>query len=318
MPNSHTYADLSIHRWMLRDGVRNEAYRRAIAHVVEPGDVVLDMGAGTGILSIFAAQSGARKVYAVERTDIAAVATRLVASNDLTDRIDVLQSDLEDVVLTEKADVIISEWMGGLGVDENMLAPLVMARSRWLAPGGKIIPERVTAWLAPAWVADLDDALTHWRARPHGVDLGVVADITVNETFMSQAPLTEEDLLAKPQPMWSHDAYTCSLEEADRSFITKLSFEASHAGKLTALATWFIAEMGDGQTLTNAVGAPITHWGRMLFPLNRSVDVAKGTPIQIELHCDPSVAGSCEFYWSVRIGDRPIEEHDTRGQQRPR
>src|SRR5687767_15956726 len=126
------YGELSIHRWMLRDERRNEAYQRALEHVVRPGDVVLDVGAGTGILSIFAAQSGARKVYAVERTQVADVARRMVERNGYTERIDVIQSDLEDVAVPEKVDVIVSEWMGGLGVDENMLAPLVMARDRWL------------------------------------------------------------------------------------------------------------------------------------------------------------------------------------------
>jgi SAM-dependent methyltransferase len=297
---------------MLRDAIRNEAYRQALVQVVKPGHVVLDMGAGTGILSIFAAQAGARKVYAVERTDITAVAKRIVATNGLEDRIDVVKADLEDVDLPEKVDVIISEWMGGLGVDENMLAPLVMARDRWLKPGGIIVPGRVTAMLAPAYVQDLEEGLDHWRSRPHGVDLSVIAGITANETFATQADLTADDLLARPQMMWTHDAYTCSLEEADRSFKTKLNFEATRAGKLSGFVTWFTAEMADGITLTNAVDAPATHWGRLLFPLAETVEVPKGTEIQIELHCEPSAPGSCEFYWATKIADRPLEEHDTR------
>ncbi|MBC8071537.1 MAG: 50S ribosomal protein L11 methyltransferase, partial [Deltaproteobacteria bacterium] len=90
------YARLSIHRWMLLDEVRNEAYRRATSQVVKPGDTVLDFGAGTGILSLFAAQAGASKVHAVERTDIAAVARRIIERNGFGDRIEVIQSDLEE------------------------------------------------------------------------------------------------------------------------------------------------------------------------------------------------------------------------------
>ena len=303
MPDA--YAQLSVHRWMLRDEIRNEAYRRAIAKVVSPGQVVLDMGAGTGILSIFAAQAGARKVYAVERTAIAEVARRMVKANGLEGIIEVLQGDLEDIDLPEKVDVIISEWMGGLGVDENMLAPLVMARTRWLKPGGKIVPERVTAILAPAWIADFDEALTHWRSRPHGVDMSVIADITVHEHMMTQASLTADDLLAPPQPMWSHDAYTCTLAEADRSFFAALPFEATRAGKLSGLAAWFTASLCEGEELTNAVGAPLTHWGRLLFPLDRTVEVTRGTPILLELHCYPTSPGSCGFEWAAKVGDGP-------------
>ena len=306
------YGELSIHRWMLRDEVRNEAYRQALLHVVKPGHVVLDMGAGTGILSIFAAQAGARKVYAVERTEVAAVARRMVASNGYDDHIEVIQADLEDVDLPEKVDVIVSEWMGGLGVDENMLAPLVMARDRWLGPGGTMIPGRVTAILAPASVTEFDGALEYWRSRPHGVDMSVIANITTHETFMTQAYLTLPDLVAEPQAMWSHDPHTCSLEEADSSFQTKLTFEAVNEGKLSGFVGWFTAEMSNGRTLTSAVGAAHTHWGRMLFPLDHPIEVVAGTPIHVELHCDPSVPGSCEFYWAARIGDGPLEEHDTR------
>src|SRR5512132_4268042 len=307
------YTQLSLHRWMLRDEVRNEAYRKAIVQAVKPGQAVLDMGAGTGILSIFAAQAGARKVYAVERTGIAAVARRMVKRNGYESVIEIIEGNLEDIDLPEKVDVLMSEWMGGLGVDENMLAPLVMARNRWLTPGGKILPERVTAILAPVWMRAFDEDLSHWRTRPHGVDMSVVADITAHEPFMTQMHIGPEDILSTPQEMWSHDAYTCSLEEADRSFQAKLSFVAERPGKLSNLATWFHATFFDSPPLITAPDAPETHWGRFVFPLERAVEVAEGTPIEVEFHCDPSSPGSCEFFWSVKIGDLPVERHDSRG-----
>lgn len=306
------YSQLSMHRWMLRDEIRNEAYRRAIAQVVQPGQVVLDMGAGTGFLSILAARAGAGKVYAVERTSIASVARRMVKQNGLENRIDVLEGNLEDVDLPEKVDVIISEWMGGLGVDENMLAPLVMARNRWLKPGGKIIPERVTALLAPAWIESFDDDLRHWRTLPGGVDMSVIADLTANEPLMSQAHVAPADLLAAPKQLWTHDAYGCSLAEADRSFESALVFEAERAGKLSNLVAWFHAALCEGHSLTNAVGAPTTHWGSFVFPMERALEVQKGEIIHVEFRCDPTAPGSCEFCWSVRIGERAAERHDSR------
>jgi protein arginine N-methyltransferase 1 len=310
---TEAYTQLSLHRWMLRDEIRNEAYRKAIVAAVKPGDVVLDMGAGTGILSIFAAQAGARKVYAVERTGIALVARRMVERNGLTDVIEVIEGNLEDIDLPEKVDVLMSEWMGGLGVDENMLAPLVMARNRWLKPTGKIIPERVTAFLAPVWMHECDEDLSHWRGRPHGVDMSVIADITAHEPLMTQCPIGPQDILSVPQLMWTHDAYTCSLEEADRPFEARLSFVTTRSGKMTNVATWFTANFFESAMLTNDPGAPETHWGRFVFPLERAVPVNEGTRIDVEFHCDPSSPGSCEFYWGVKIGDLPIEHHDSRG-----
>ncbi len=308
-----TYSDLSMHRWMLRDRVRNESYRKALLHAVHEGDAVLDMGAGTGILSLFAAAAGARKVYAIERTMTANVARRIAATNGLSERIQVLQTDLEDADLPEKVNVLVSEWMGGFGVDENMLAPLVIARDRWLADGGRIVPERVTAMLAPAWVKTFDEDLAYWRTKPHGVDLSDLSELRTQEILESHEGLMPDDLLAEAQPMWSHDAYTCTLEEADRAFVAKLTFVTSRAGKFSGLAAWFNADMGGGEVLTNAVGAPDTHWGRTVFPLERTIEVAAGTRIEIEFRCEPISLSGCEYVWSVKVGDGALEVHDSRG-----
>ena len=306
------YSKLAIHRWMLQDEIRNEAYRRAIAQTVRPGHVVLDMGAGTGFLSILAVQAGARKVYAVERTSIAGVACRMVERNGMADRVEVIEANLEDVDLPEKVDVIVSEWMGGLGVDENLLAPLVMARDRWLAPGGTVIPERVTAFLAPAWVESLAEDWQHWRARPHGVDMSVVAELCADDPLMFHGPVAPTDLLAPPQQLWTHDAYHCSLGEADRPFASQLAFAPVRAAKLTNLVAWFHADLCRGQSLTNAVGEPRTHWGRLVFPLAGPVEVREGERIAVEFRCEPTAPGTCEFHWSVRVGELPAEEHDSR------
>lgn len=312
MYDSECYAQLSLHRWMLRDGIRNESYRQALIHAVKPGDTVLDMGAGTGVLSIFAAQAGAAEVFAVERTSIAKFATKLIAENGCADRIKVMQTDLEDANLPRKVDVIVSEWMGGLGVDENMLAPLVMARDRHLAPGGRIVPAAVTAVVAPAFVEEIAYQQNLWRSKPHGIDMSSIAASAADEAYMSQARILAEDLRAKPQPMWTHVAMTTSLQQADSPFIAKLQFVVDSPGIVSALAAWFTADMGDGTTLTNAVGAPDTHWGRMLLPLTAPVEVNTGDVINAEVHCLPSVPGSCEFSWTVQITGQATQSHDTR------
>jgi precorrin-6B methylase 2 len=301
-----------MHRWMLRDTIRNESYRRALQRVVRPGDVVLDFGAGTGILSLFAVQAGARKVYAVERTTIAKFAREMIRRNGCADRIEVLEGDLEDIELPEKVDVIVSEWMGHLGVDENLLAPLVIARNRWLKPGGRVIPDRVTTLMAPVWVASYDEDLARWRSKPHGLDMTAVADLSGNDTLRSQTPLTPADLVAPPTALWSHPALECTLAEADRSFVARARFASTKSGRFNAIATWFDAAMGDGSILTNAIGAPDTHWGRLLFPCERAYEVRVGTPIDVEFHCDPVAQGNCEFHWTVQVDGNPREEHDTR------
>ncbi len=94
--DSH-YGDLPMHRIMLRDSVRCEACRQALAKSVAPGDVVLDVGAGTGILSLFAAGAGARKVYAVERTGVVDVARQLIGANRVGRRVQIIYGDVQAV-----------------------------------------------------------------------------------------------------------------------------------------------------------------------------------------------------------------------------
>ena len=129
------YAEFEVHRTMICDRVRTEAFRCAINSVVRPGDIVLDVGAGSGILSVFAARAGAAAVYAVERTSIAVLAEQLAAANEVAETVKVIHGDLMDIELPRQVDVIVSEWLGGFGIDEGMLAPVIAARDRWLKPG---------------------------------------------------------------------------------------------------------------------------------------------------------------------------------------
>jgi SAM-dependent methyltransferase len=305
------YEELWLHRRMLRDHVRNEAYRQAILETVKPGDAVLDVGAGTGILSVFAAQAGARIVHAVEPTSVAEV-TRLIAErNGVGDRIEVFEGDIDDFSASEAVDVIVSEWMGGYGVDENMLALVITARDRWLASDGKMLPERVTSWMAPAWDSWLGQGMDLWRSQPHGVDLSPIAEELADEVLSGRHRVSAEDLLAEPQVLWTHDAYTCSLEQARSPFVPEqpLVFRTTRQGKFSALAAWFKAEFGNGVELTNAPDAPATHWGRTTFPLNRTLDVEAGETIKVDLICVPAGAGYCNEGWSVCVGEGSWEHH---------
>ncbi len=306
------YTQQDMHRFMLRDHVRNDTYRRAVLQAVNPGDVVLDVGAGTGILSLFAMQAGARKVYAVERATIARMAKQLVEKNGAHTQVEIVQGDIESVELPEQADLIVSEWMGCYGVDENMLTPVLIARNRWLKPGGTVLPQHVTGWMAPAWDSALHDDMDFWRSDPYGVDLSPMGDGLAQEVLFPRYHISEDSLLAEPQQLWATDLYDCSTEQAALPFEASLSFSVTQDGKLSALAAWFRADFGGGIILTNAPDAPKTHWGRAVFPLERTIHVEPGVQIAVELACEPAGVGHTHAKWSVRVGDGPWEHHDTR------
>src|SRR5436305_5848195 len=175
------YAEIEVHRTMICDRVRTEAFRRAIESVVRPGDVVLDVGAGSGILSMFAARAGAARVYAIERTTVAVLAQELAATNGFAETVQVIHGEAADVELPEQVDVIVSEWLGGFGIDEGMLVPVITARDRWLKPGGVMIPGSVTAWAALVHDRYLDETVTFLRDDPYGLKFDELVEMTVNE-----------------------------------------------------------------------------------------------------------------------------------------
>jgi protein arginine N-methyltransferase 3 len=156
-----SYGETEIHQAMLQDRVRTSTYGAFLLrnpHLLA-GKIVLDVGCGTGILSLFAARAGARHVYAVDAAPIAERAARIVKENGLDDVITVLRGRVEDVEIPEKADVLVSEWMGYALLYESMLDSVLAARDRFLAPGGLLAPGQARMCFALADAADL------WRER---------------------------------------------------------------------------------------------------------------------------------------------------------
>lgn len=141
-----SYSHFNIHEDMLKDTVRTKTYMNAMVenkHLFE-GKIVLDIGCGTGILSIFAARAGAKHVYGVDNASIVQHAKQIVKNNGLSDKITLIQGKMEEIQLpVDKVDIIISEWMGYFLLYESMLDCVLDARDRYLVEGGLLFPDKV-------------------------------------------------------------------------------------------------------------------------------------------------------------------------------
>ncbi|KAF5482126.1 hypothetical protein F2P56_002718 [Juglans regia] len=160
-----TYAFLYHQKEMLSDRVRMDAYFNSIfqnKHHFQ-GKTVLDVGTGSGILAIWSAQAGARKVYAVEATKMSEHARVLVKANNLEDVVQVIEGSMEEVTLPEKVDVIISEWMGYFLLRESMFDSVICARDRWLKPTGVMYPSHARMWVAPIRSGLVDQKVSDYR-----------------------------------------------------------------------------------------------------------------------------------------------------------
>ena len=245
-------------------------------------------------------------------TTIVRLARRLVKRNNFADRITIIRGDIEKVNLPEKVDVIVSEWLGVFGVDENLLAPLLLARDRWLKPGGAMLPARVTAWIAPVWNEHLSLASALRTGRPYELDLSLVGDPDAESVMGWWLPADPDTLATDPQAMWTTDVQTMRVEDARQPLAVSLALTAPRTARVNALMTWFTAEFGGEITLTNAPTARSTHWGQYLFPLDRQLDLSEGATLRVEFACLPAGPGQSAFTWAVRLGDDPWERHDSR------
>ena len=146
-----SYSSFHIHEEMLKDTVRTRTYQRAIMDNPEDfkDKIVMDIGCGTGILSIFAARAGAKHVYAIEYAEIALFAREIIKRNGLQDKITVIKCKMEEIELpVPKVDIIISEWMGYFLLYESMLDCVLWARDKYLIEGGKMLPDRAQLYIA--------------------------------------------------------------------------------------------------------------------------------------------------------------------------
>ncbi|KAH8739547.1 hypothetical protein FG386_001979 [Cryptosporidium ryanae] len=162
---SRSYDDLLVHQLMLQDEERVESYKEAFEnnkHLLK-GKVVLDVGCGTGILSLLAARSGAEKVYSVDGSKVSLLAKKIVEDNDLSDKIQIIHGFIEEVELpVQKVDIIVSEWMGFYLLHEGMLDSVIFARDKWLDPSaGVMFPCKASIYaslveLEDFWVENIE------------------------------------------------------------------------------------------------------------------------------------------------------------------
>jgi len=239
---------------MLSDEVRMQAYYDAIFKNISvfQDKVVLDVGTGTGILAIWAAQAGALRVYAVEATDMAQKAQKLVNGNNVSDKVTVIQGKIEDVDIPEKVDIIISEWMGLFLLRESMLDSVLFARDKWLKPGGSLYPSHARMYLAAIQreneernkYHDYVNSMEDWgkfvprTLANFGVDMGCLTpdfDKEHADYYLASSvwcELKPSDLLTEPIIIKEINCNTCTLEEIKAvDFQFSLKIHRKFAGK---------------------------------------------------------------------------------------
>ena len=288
---------LGIHSLMLADGARNRALAAGIAAAVRPGDVVADVGGGTGVLSILAAQAGAAQVYCIEGSALAALAVSTVRDNGLADRVTVIAKRSQDVELPERCDLVISETLGFLGLDEGFREVMVDARTRFLKPGGRVLPQALHLMAAP--IGATGDLV--WPGLD-GVDLGRAQRMFARIPRRGHVPPAAH--LAPAQRLLSLD---CARMPGTGPLTAGARFTCTAPAKIAALALWFDAPLGSGVVLTSASAEPSNHWGHGVLPLEVPLVAAAGRSVclAVEIFDTP---GAFRLDWRLAADHAPAQQ----------
>lgn len=291
---------------MMRDQRRMEPLDAALRAVIRPGDVVLDLGAGTGVLSFIALDAGAQHVYAIERSPVIEVARRIARDNGLADRMTFIQADARSIVPPRQVDCLVGDIRGTLPLLEENIDLYEEVRHRWLRPGGQTIPlvdelhvapvaargphERVVGWSEPRPEARYDSA------RPYAANALV------------RATLGAGDVLAPSQVLGS-----VSYGGANpRKLALRTSFIVERDAELTGLGVWFRGTLAAGISIDTSPFCPPTVYAQAFFPLMEARAAQEGEPIQVEISVH-RIPPEPVWTWKVQSDRTPAwrESHST-------
>lgn len=239
-PNANIDADtILLHVDMLNDRTRTESYLESISRTVQPGDVVLDIGTGTGIYAMAAARAGARHVYAIEAGPIARAARALFRVNGLADRITLLRGWSTQLWLPERADVLISEVIGNEPLAEGVIGVTKDALRRLLKPDARLIPSRIKIYGLPVMIPPSEmgaltftpETLRNWKAW-YGINFDLLARAARNSIFDSLF-----GYFVNPKTMQSWQPLSEPVMLADVDFRTWRGYRINHTETVTATAS---------------------------------------------------------------------------------
>ncbi|KAF5307604.1 hypothetical protein FQR65_LT06760 [Abscondita terminalis] len=295
---------------MLQDSVRNSAYQKAIFDNKEyfNGKTVLDVGAGTGILSVFCAQAGAQCVYAVEGSEMYKLAEEIAEENNFKGVIKVgHHTTIEDVRLPEdgKVDIIVSEWMGHFLLHEGMLDSVIWARDNLLRPNGLLFPENVTLYSAPCRLPSLNE---DWK-NINGVSMVKFCNKLKLKSLHSPIimEVEPEHLLSDPEILLWLDMREVTLDDIKCSKIQHLAVVDKPGGRYQGICLWFTcsfpAALVEPVVLSTHPEDPKTHWKQTVVSLPTDISVEKGYPIAYEITIKRSETDKRKYGLEVEMLD---------------
>lgn len=283
--NGRMFASFHEQERMLADQRRMSFYAAAIARHIQPGDRVVDLGTGTGILAALAARQGAGQVYAIDHSDILKHARALAVANRVNN-VDFVATHSSAFMTARPVDVILHEQMGDCLFDEGMVANVTDLRDRILKPGGLILPSAFEFYCEPIKVRDARLVPFLWELEVQGYDYACLERHRPQEPeyyhLVSSDPTLIEHFLGKIEPVISFNLHT--LNETDLPHQITFTRTVVNAGRLDGYAVFFRARVDEDLFLSSnpldLSRAP--HWGFRILRTEHD-SFSEGDEIEVSL-----------------------------------
>uniref|UniRef100_A0ACD5Y2S0 Uncharacterized protein n=1 Tax=Avena sativa TaxID=4498 RepID=A0ACD5Y2S0_AVESA len=273
-----SYSHFGIHEEMLKDIVRTRSYQNVITqnNFLFKDKIVLDVGAGTGILSLFCAKAGAKHVYAIECSQMADMAKEIVKTNGYSEVITVIKGKVEEIELpVPKVDVIISEWMGYFLLFENMLDTVLFARDKWLADDGVVLPDKASLHLTAIEDAEYkEDKIEFWN-NVYGFDMSCIKKQAMMEPLVDTVDANQ--IVTNCQLLKTMDI--SKMTSGDASFTVPFKLVAERNDFIHALVAFFNVSFTKCHKLMGFSTGPrskSTHWKQTVLYLEDVVTICEG------------------------------------------
>lgn len=307
-----SYDHYGIHEEMLKDTSRTLSYRLAMYKNKDlfKDKIVLDVGCGTGILSMFAVKAGAKHVYSVDMSSIIEKAREIVDLNGFSDKITFMQGKLEDIQLpVDSVDIIVSEWMGYFLLYESMLDTVLYARDKYLVPGGHILPDKCNMYIAGIEDGNYKNDKIHYWEDVYGFDYSPFIEIAMHEPLVD----TVENLalITTAHKFFEFDINTVTKEEL--AFSRKFSLKATDADLCHAYIVYWDCVFPGSEKVVLPTGPmnKYTHWKQTVFYMDQVLDLKKGDVIEGEITSKPNGRNprdlDIEIKWDVQTAAKDAE-----------
>ena len=281
-----------FHHSMLADEVRTSSFMQAILATVNAGDVVVDIGSGTGVLSLFAVRAGASRVYAIEREPVIDIAREIAAHNEMLNSIVFIEGSSRDVEIPELADVLITETIGNIGFDEGIITWVADAKKRFLRPDAAILPQRVDVVACLASVPQDYRPVERWSQPLMTLDFSPLSRIVRNNVLWTD--LSPAAITSQPAVVFGTD-----FAAEPETLSGTVHAEALNDAVVHGIGLWFRSSLAPNTSITNSPPNAVPSWEQGFLPLYEPIEVHAGEPVHFEVS---STASGDEWTWQVGSG----------------